>query len=48
MSKYYTPINLHSYTITTPGITQEQVNKGLLTMMEWLKDEQNLYYENPT
>lgn len=45
MSKYYTPINLHSYTITTPGITQEQVSKGLLTMMEWLKDEQNLYYK---
>lgn len=46
MSKYFVPINLTSYEILTPHVTRSEVDEGLRSMMEWLKQEQNNYYKN--
>lgn len=45
MSKYHIPLNLTDYTIENhETATKEQVEKELVSLMEWLKNQQTDYY----
>jgi IS605 OrfB family transposase len=45
MSKYFIPLNLKQFQVTTPNITTKQVEEQLRLLMGWLKAEQNTFYE---
>ncbi len=45
MSKYFTPLNLKKFEVTTENITSKEVTKELLGSVQWLKENQTIYYE---
>lgn len=45
-SKYQVPFKTTKYSVLTSGISKTQVNQGLRGMMEYLSEQQTLYYQS--